>query len=47
MRKLYLKWGHVLAALVLMVASHTINITCSANFFQEEIPDQIKKMRKF
>lgn len=47
MKRLYLKWGHVLAAIALIAAENAANVACSCNFFQEEIPEQIKKMRKF
>lgn len=47
LKKLYLKWGHVLAAVALIVAGNTVNVACSHHFYQEEIPDQMKKLRKF
>lgn len=47
MKKLYSKCGHVLAAVAVLVASNTANVTCTGYYYQEEIPEKIKKMRKF
>lgn len=47
MKKSHLKWGHVLAAVAVKVAGNTANVTCTGWYYQAEIPEKIKKMRKF
>ncbi|MCM1228149.1 MAG: cyclic lactone autoinducer peptide [Clostridium sp.] len=41
------KYRAVIAALALVLATFAVNSTCAYTLYQEEIPDQAKKLRKF
>lgn len=47
MKSFFLKYGHVLAALSLLVAAHSANLACSFRLHQDEEPEAVKSLRKF
>lgn len=42
LRTMALKWSGVIAALALIVASHSAGITCTFTAYQPKMPDQLK-----
>lgn len=47
MTKFIEKYRAVIAALALLLATFAANSTCTYTLYQEEIPEQAKKLRKF
>ncbi|MCC8024644.1 MAG: cyclic lactone autoinducer peptide [Clostridium sp.] len=47
MKKLFLKWGHVIASMAFFAAVYSANITCAHSYYQPQLPDSAKKLRKF
>lgn len=41
------KYGHMLAALALVITTITANSTCTWLTYQPEMPENAKKLRKF
>jgi len=47
MKKNNLKWGRVIAAIILRSATNASNMACAHSYYQPETPDAVKKLRKF
>ena len=47
MKRLCVKYAHVLAALALLVTTVISNTTCCFIMHQEPLPENAKKLRKF
>ncbi len=47
MRKLYNKLYRVAFSLALIAATVSVNVTCGRKYYQEELTDQLDKMRKY
>ncbi len=47
MKKFLTKYGHIVAAFAIMIASVTANSTCVYIMYQEKMPEAVKKLRKF
>lgn len=47
MKRFLLKHGHLLALFALSVTTYAANRSCALFFFQSELPDEAKKLRKF
>lgn len=46
-KKLMAKFGPMLAALALMVTTMSVNTTCSWVGYQDKVPENARKLRKF
>lgn len=46
MKKLYLKFGNVIAALALVFATVGVNTTCRHFLYQEKVPECAKSLMK-
>lgn len=42
-RKMSLKWGSLIAALALLIATGTVGATCYFTAYQPKMPEQLKK----
>lgn len=47
MKRFYLKYGHLIATLALFAAVRMVNVACGHVYYQPEMPDAAKKLRKF
>lgn len=47
MKKLFQKWGGLLASLAMVVTTINANTTCVCIMHQEPFPKEAKKLRKF
>ena len=47
MKKLLMKYGHILSAFALIVTTYVANRNCVLIFHQAKLPDAAKKLRKF
>ncbi|MGL5437300.1 MAG: cyclic lactone autoinducer peptide [Lachnospiraceae bacterium] len=47
MKRFYLKWGQVLVDFAMIVVNNSVNVACSYNYHQDEIPEKAKSLRKF
>lgn len=43
LKKLVAKYGHVFAAVTLLVGQLSANLACSGPFYQPEVPEQLLK----
>lgn len=46
MNKLYLKFGHVIAAIALFFATVSVDSTCRWVMYQDTIPESVMRLRK-
>lgn len=46
-KKMMMKFGPMLAALALMVTTVSVNTTCSWVGYQDKLPENANKLRKF
>lgn len=47
MRRITRRFGSFLAALAIMMTTLVVNSTCTILFYQDELPEEAKKLRKF
>lgn len=47
MKKLFLKYAGMMAALALVITTISANTTCIMTVYQEKLPESAKKLRKF
>ena len=47
MKKFIFKYGHFLSAFALFVATTSANRNCYIIFHQPQLPDSVKKLKKF
>lgn len=47
MKKFFMKYSSVIAALALVITAVTANSTCIWLTYQEELPDAAKQLRRF
>ena len=46
-RKVYVKLAKVVFNFILVVAMMSVNVTCSGRFYQEELDEQLNRLRKY
>lgn len=46
-KKVLLKYGHVIASFALFIMTIGVNVTCCAEIYQPKLPESAKKLRKF
>lgn len=46
MSKVYLKFGHIIAAIALVFATVSVNSTCRHLMYQDSIPESVKQLNK-
>lgn len=47
MKKIFCKYGNIIAALALGTATLTTNVTCGHIYYQPKAPKSVKKLKKF
>ena len=47
MYRILSKYGSIIAAAALFITTLAMNSTCAFTLYQEEIPEEAKKLRKF
>ena len=47
MKKFFEKYGSIVAALALVVTTLTANSTCVCYMYQDELPENARKLRRF
>jgi len=47
MKKLTRKFGSILAALAIMMTTASVNAACTFIMYQDALPEEAKKLRKF
>lgn len=47
MKKFLKKYGRIFATLAIMVTSVNVNTTCMVIMYQDKLPEEAKKLRKF
>lgn len=47
MKKIYNKLSHILFSIAILAATLSVNVTCCRRYHQEELSDQLSRLRKY
>lgn len=47
MKKIYQRASRIIMGMAMIVATLSVNVTCHRRYYQEELGDQLQKLRKY